>query len=127
MDFLPALVPGADPAAAAQIGARNEELSRHLIGRGGGALGVLEQHSSGVENDLLSEDQIKEKAGHRSGAIRHIDASSTGDSQIVSSRSRLSPRAGTHRRHNEITSRLVAVAANNYLASPLLTSLGVTP
>jgi hypothetical protein len=65
VDLGSALVPDAYPAAAiAQFGSRHAKLQRQFVSGRRGAGAALEQHSSGVQNDIEVENEIEEEASH---------------------------------------------------------------
>src|SRR5437660_10009461 len=67
-DFISALIPDPYPAAAvAQFGPRSHKMPCHFVSGRRGAGGVFEQHSSGVQNHIVIEEEVEEKAGHSLG------------------------------------------------------------
>src|SRR5215475_3215587 len=65
MDFVSPDVPDANPAAAiAQFGTNHGQMTRHLLGGELRAGPALEQHPTGIENDVTVVEKIEKEARH---------------------------------------------------------------
>lgn len=64
-DHPSAIVPDAYPACAiAQFRSRNDEMPRYFVSGLYRTGGMLEQHSSGIEDDIAIEEEIEEETRH---------------------------------------------------------------
>lgn len=68
--FGSAVIPDAYPtAAAAQFGSGDQKIPRQFVGGRGGAGGVFERHSTGVEDNVAVVEQIEKVTRHSRDTI----------------------------------------------------------
>jgi hypothetical protein len=71
IDFVSLDVPDADPAAAiAQFGTHHGQMTRHLAGGELRAGPALEQHPTGIENDIAVVEKVEKETRHESKTIQ---------------------------------------------------------